>query len=85
VQPQNDLRLIRKLDMTFLSNLKKRIKEDPSGSGVPPVASVCIDVQSKKEFSERLKDSYRYEVLEEQHTTAAKSRAVVEKFTQLPI
>ena len=52
VQPQSDLRLIRKLDTTFLSNLKKRIKEDPSGPGVPPVAVLCIDVQQKDDFSE---------------------------------
>ena len=78
VQPQNDLRLIRKLDTTFLSNLKKRMKEDPSGPGVPPIAIVCIDVQNKEEFSERLKDSYRYEVLGGQHTTAAKTELLRE-------
>lgn len=73
VQPQSDLRLIRKLDTTFLSNLKKRIKEDPSGPGVPPVAVLCIDVQQKDDFSERLKESYKYEILGGQHTTAAKA------------
>ena len=62
VQPQSDLRLIRKLDTTFLSNLKKRIKEDLSGPGVPPVAVLCIDVQQKDAFSERVKESYKYEV-----------------------
>lgn len=73
VQPQSDLRLIRKLDTTFLSNLKKRIKEDPSSPGVPPVAVLCIDVQQKDDFSERLKESYKYEILGGQHTTAAKA------------
>ena len=73
MQPQRDLRLIRKLDTTFLSNLKKMIKEDPSGPGVPPVAVLCIDVQQKDAFSERLKESYKYEVLGGQHTTAAKA------------
>ena len=73
VQPQSDLRLIRKLDTTFLKNLKKRIKDDPSGPGVPPVAVLCIDVQQKEDFSERLKESYKYEVLGGQHTTAAKA------------
>lgn len=69
VQPQNDLRLIRKLDTTFLSNLKKWIKEDPSGPGVP----LCTDVQQKDDFSECLKESYKYEVLRGQHNTAAKA------------
>lgn len=54
------------------------MKEDPSGPGVPPVAVMCIDVQNKEEFSERLKDSYRYEVLGGQHTTAAKTELLRE-------
>ena len=56
-----------------MNNLKKGIKEDPSGPGVPPVAVLCIDVQHKDDFSERLKESYKYEVLRGQHTTAAKA------------
>ena len=47
VQPQSNLRLIWKLDSTCLSNLKKWIKEDPSGPGVLPVAVLCIDIQKR--------------------------------------
>ena len=72
MQPQNDLRLMRKLDTTFLNSLKKRMKEDPSGPGVPPVAIMCIDVQNREEFSERLKDSYRYEVGTSENVHATK-------------
>lgn len=55
IQPQANLRLIRKLDNTFVNNLKKRIPADPSGPGVPPVAVLCVGVD---DFSERYKDSY---------------------------
>jgi len=41
---QSDLRLIRKLDTTFVNNLKKRIQEDPTGPGVPPIAALCVNV-----------------------------------------
>ena len=77
IQPQSSLRLIRQLDTTFLKNLKYRIQEDPSGPGVPPVAVLCIDI-SKEDFAERLKDSYRYEVLGGQHTVAAKAELLKE-------
>jgi len=72
IQPKSNLRLIRQLDTTFVKALKKRIQEDPSGPGVPPVAVLCINT-SKEDFVERLKDSYRYEILGGQHTVAAKS------------
>ena len=72
LQPQSNLRLIRELDTTFVKHLRHRIQEDPSGPGVSPVAVLCIDV-SKEDFAERLKDSYRYEVLGGQHTVAAKT------------
>lgn len=42
IQPQSELRLIRKLDVTLMKNLKKRIQADPSGPGVPPIAVLCI-------------------------------------------
>ena len=42
VQPQNDLRLIRKLDATFLNSLKKENERRPIRTGVPPVAFMCI-------------------------------------------
>ena len=75
IQPQANLRLIRKLDNTFVNNLKKCILADPSGPGVPPVAVLCVGVD---DFSERYKDSYRYEVLGGQHTAAAKAELLKE-------
>ena len=75
IQPQANLRLIRKLDNTFVNNLKKRIPADPSGPGVPPVAVLCVGVD---DFSERYKDFYRYEVLGEQYTAAAKAKLLKE-------
>lgn len=77
IQPQSDLRLIRKLDVTFVNNLKKRIQDNPSGPGVPPIAVLCINVE-KENFAERYKDSYRYEVLGGQHTVAAKTELLRE-------
>ena len=77
MQPQSDLRLIRKLDTTFVNNLKKRIQEDPTGPGVPPIAALCVNVD-KENFAERYKDSYRYEVLGGQHTVAAKAELLRE-------
>ena len=55
-----------------MAHLKHRIQEDPSGPGVSPVAVLCVDV-AKEDFADRLKDSYRYEVLGGQHTVAAKT------------
>ena len=55
VQPQSDLRLIRKLDTTFVSNLKKCIQEDPTGPGMPLIAAMCVNVE-KENFTERYKD-----------------------------
>ena len=77
IQPQSELRLIRKLDTTFVNNLKKRIMADPSGPGVPPIAVLCVGVD-KDTFSERYKDSYRYKVLGGQHTAAAKAELLKE-------
>jgi len=61
--------LIRKLDNTFVQNLKKSIEADPSSPAVAPMAVLCIGIE---EFSERYKDSYRYEILGGQHTAATK-------------
>ena len=36
------------------------------------MAVLCIDV-SKEDFTDRLEDAYRYEVLGDQHTVAAKT------------
>jgi len=72
-EPAQDTRLIRSLDRHFLENLKQKIASDPSGPGVPPAAVLCIHVQEKTQFSERLKDVYKYEVLGGQHTSAARA------------
>ena len=60
-QPPKD-RLLRKVDHVFVKSLKKRLKEDNSGIGIPPLAVVCKDVPRVDKFEERLKDVYRYEV-----------------------
>ena len=73
IEPAKDTRLIRSLDSHFLENLKQKIASDPSGPGVPPVAVLCVDVQEKTQFSERLKDVYKYEVLGGQHTSTARA------------
>ena len=40
---------------------------------MPPAAVLCIDVQEKTQFSECLKDVYKYEILGGQHTSAARA------------
>lgn len=50
---------------------------------MPPVAVLCVDVQEKDEFLERLKESYKYEVLGGQHTTAAKAELFHENHNPL--
>ena len=42
--------------------LKKRLKEDSTGVGIPPLAVISKDVRSKDLFKERLMDVYQYEV-----------------------
>lgn len=66
-------RLIRSLDVIFLKKLKEKIAKDPSGPGVPPVAVLCTNVQEPGQFSHRLKDVYKYEVLGGQHTSIARA------------
>ena len=55
-------RLLRKIDDLFVESLKQRLKQDPTGPGVPPLAVVCKTVTKKEAFQDRLKDVYRYEV-----------------------
>ena len=55
-------RLLRKVDEVFVESLKKRLLEDPTGPGVPPLAVVCKDVSKIELFQSRHKDIYRYEV-----------------------
>ena len=38
-------RLLRRVDPVFVIALKKRLIEDPSGVGIPPLAVVCKDRQ----------------------------------------
>ena len=43
--------------------LKKWLKEDSTGVGIPPLAVICKDVRTKDLFKERLMNVYWYEVL----------------------
>ena len=72
IEPEKDTRLIRSLDRHFLKYLKQKIASDPSGPGVPPVAVLCV-VPENTQFSECLKDVYKYEVLGGQHTSTARA------------
>ena len=73
-------RLLRRIDPIFIIALKKRLKEDPSGIGIPPLAVQCKDVRSKKGFEERLKNVYRYEVLGGIHGFTARQELNMEGF-----
>ena len=53
-------RLLRKVDPIFVESLKKRLKEDPNGPGVPPLCVTCKNVAKKELFKDRLKDIYHY-------------------------
>ena len=49
LEEAEEVHLIRGIDQTFLATLKERIKQDPSGPGVPPLAktsSTSIQMQS---------------------------------------
>lgn len=74
-------RLLRRVDSVFVEALKKRLKEDSSGIGIPPLAVVCKDVQSKDLFEDRLKDVYRYEVHGGLHGMRARQELNAEGFT----
>ena len=43
-------RLLREIDTIFLEVLKKNMKEDPYGPGVPTVALLCTTVTAVGEF-----------------------------------
>lgn len=47
---------------------------DPSSPGVPPIAALCKDIQQPAEFSKRLMNVYKYEVLGGQHTSHARAQ-----------
>lgn len=55
----------------FVQALKKRLKEDPSGIRIPPLAIHCKDVRSADAFDKRLKDVYKYEVFGGLHGVTA--------------
>ena len=42
-QPPKDSRLLREPDSLFISNLKKKMIEDPSAPGAAPLAVLCKD------------------------------------------
>ena len=64
--------MIRSLDTVFVKNLKEKMVNDPSSPGVPPIATLCIDVQEPSQISERLKGVYKYEFLGGQHISHAR-------------
>lgn len=71
-------RLLRKVDSVFVEGLKMRLKEDPSGPGVPPLAIACKDVGKKEVFQHRHKDVYNYEVLGGLHGAKARQALLTE-------
>ena len=73
-------RLLRRIDPVFVQALKKRLKEDPSGIGIPPLAVQCKDIRSKDGFEERLKNVYHYEVLGGLHGVTARQELNMEGF-----
>ena len=73
-------RLLKRTDPIFVQALKKRLKEDPSGIGIPPLAVQCKDVRSKDLSEMRLKDVYRYEVFGGLHGVTAWQELNVEGF-----
>ena len=69
---------LRKVDPSFVNGLKKRMLDDPTAPGIPPLALSCIDVSHKTSFLMHLKDQYRYEVLGGLHTITARQELLEE-------
>ena len=46
-------RLLRKIDNVFVEGFMQRLKEDPAGPGVPPLAVLCKDVAKIELFQQR--------------------------------
>ena len=59
-QPPKDSRLLREPDSLFISNLKKKMIEDPSAPGAAPLAVLCKDKQDIDKFDIKHKNVYRY-------------------------
>lgn len=76
-------RLLRKVDAIFVSSLKMRLLEDPSGIGAAPLAVVCKDVEKKEQFQERLKSVYKYEVQGGLHGAKARQCLLSDDASQL--
>lgn len=73
-QPPNESRLLRQADSTFISKLKDKMVQDPSGPGAAPIAVLC----KTDDFNIKFKDVYKYEVLGGLHTMIAKSQLIQE-------
>ena len=71
-------RLLRKIDNVFVEGLMQRLKEDPAGPGVPPLAVSCKDVAKIELFQQRHKDVYQYDVLGGLHGAKARQALLAE-------
>ncbi len=65
-------RCLRTVDTVFVDELVKKFTKDPSAPGVPPIAVLCISVNSLEEFETKRVDAYKYELLGGQHTALAR-------------
>ena len=71
-------RLLRKFDNVLVEGLIQRLKEDPAGPGVPPLAVSCKDVAKIELFQQRHKDVYQYDVLGGLHGAKARQALLAE-------
>ena len=51
-------RLLRRVDMQFVASLKKRMLDDDSGIGIPPLAVICKSIVTENSFETRLRKVY---------------------------
>ncbi|XP_064397804.1 uncharacterized protein LOC135344519 [Halichondria panicea] len=65
-------RCLRTVDTVFVEELVKKFTKDPSAPGVPPIAVLCISVESIDVFDTNRVDAYKYELLGGQHTALAR-------------
>ncbi len=79
VPPPKKSRLLREVDGTFLTHLKKKMEADPAALGACPMAVLCKDVDDPDNFVKRRKDVYTYEVLGGLHSLLAKSQLTMEQ------
>lgn len=57
--PPKQSRLLRDPDSVFISNLKKKMIEDPSAPGATPMAVICKDVVCAGSFDVKFKNVYK--------------------------